>query len=83
MRAIPDHRNRLQRPRKTVAGAPRRIRKGAVVEAVCAWVTEQGGIVPGEIDAIAQRIARSGSTPLAVADSSHLLGILVVPVASG
>jgi potassium-transporting ATPase ATP-binding subunit len=51
------------------------IRKGAV-EAVRAWVTEQGGTVPGELDTIAQRIARSGSTPLAVADGPRLLGVI-------
>ena len=53
----------------------RRIRKGAV-EAVRAWVTEQGGTVPGDLDAVAQRIARSGSTPLAVSDGPRLLGVI-------
>ena len=53
----------------------RRIRKGAV-EAVRAWVTEQGGTVPGDLDAVAQRIARSGSTPLAVSDGPQLLGVI-------
>jgi K+-transporting ATPase ATPase B chain len=53
----------------------RRIRKGAV-EAVRAWVTEQGGTVPADLDAIAQRIARSGSTPLAVSDGPRLLGVI-------
>jgi K+-transporting ATPase ATPase B chain len=53
----------------------RQIRKGAV-EAVRAWVTEQGGTVPADLDAIAQRIARSGSTPLAVAEGTHLLGVI-------
>ncbi|HEX6452940.1 MAG TPA: potassium-transporting ATPase subunit KdpB [Trebonia sp.] len=52
-----------------------RIRKGAV-EAVRSWVTDQGGDVPAELAAIAQRIARSGSTPLAVADGSRLLGVI-------
>jgi potassium-transporting ATPase ATP-binding subunit len=51
------------------------IRKGAV-EAVRAWVTEQGGTVPADLDTIAQRIARSGSTPLAVADGPRLLGVI-------
>ncbi|HEY6492428.1 MAG TPA: potassium-transporting ATPase subunit KdpB [Trebonia sp.] len=53
----------------------RRIRKGAV-EAVRAWVAEHGGTVPADLDAIAQRIARSGSTPLAVSDGPHLLGVI-------
>jgi potassium-transporting ATPase ATP-binding subunit len=53
----------------------RRIRKGAV-DSVRAWVSEQGGTVPADIDVIAQRIARSGSTPLAVSDGPHLLGVI-------
>ena len=53
----------------------RQIRKGAV-DSVRAWVTEQGGAVPADLDAIAQRIARSGSTPLAVADGPQLLGVI-------
>jgi K+-transporting ATPase ATPase B chain len=53
----------------------RQIRKGAV-EAVRTWVTEQGGTVPEDLDGIAQRIARSGSTPLAVADGRQLLGVI-------
>jgi potassium-transporting ATPase ATP-binding subunit len=53
----------------------RQIRKGAV-EAVRAWVSGQGGEVPAEVDTIADRIARSGSTPLAVADGSRILGII-------
>ncbi len=53
----------------------RRIRKGAV-DSVRGWVTEQGGTVPGDLDGIVQRIARSGSTPLAVADGSQLLGVI-------
>jgi len=44
----------------------RQIRKGAA-EAVCKWVTDQGGAPPAEFDRIADRIARSGATPLAVA----------------
>ena len=58
----------------------RQIRKGAV-EAVRRWVTEQGGQASGELDRVAERIARSGSTPLAVADSAvagrpRLLGVI-------
>jgi potassium-transporting ATPase ATP-binding subunit len=53
----------------------RQIRKGAV-DSVRAWVTEQGGAVPADLDAIAQRVARSGSTPLAVADGPQLLGVI-------
>jgi K+-transporting ATPase ATPase B chain len=53
----------------------RRIRKGAV-DSVRGWVTEQGGTVPDDLDVIVQRIARSGSTPLAVSDGSQLLGVI-------
>jgi len=53
----------------------RRIRKGAV-DAVRTWVTEQGGSASGELDRIAERIARSGATPLAVADGPVLLGVI-------
>jgi K+-transporting ATPase ATPase B chain len=53
----------------------RQIRKGAV-EAVRGWVKEQGGHTPAGLDQIAERIARAGSTPLAVADGPELLGII-------
>jgi potassium-transporting ATPase ATP-binding subunit len=53
----------------------RQIRKGAV-DAVRRWVAEQGGSVSAEADRIADRIARSGSTPLAVADGPDLLGVI-------
>jgi potassium-transporting ATPase ATP-binding subunit len=53
----------------------RQIRKGAA-DAVRRWVAEQGGTVPAEADRIAERVARSGSTPLAVADGPDLLGVI-------
>jgi K+-transporting ATPase ATPase B chain len=53
----------------------RQIRKGAV-EAVRRWVTEQGGAPSAELDHVAERIARSGATPLAVADGPRLLGVI-------
>jgi potassium-transporting ATPase ATP-binding subunit len=53
----------------------RQIRKGAV-DAVRTWVTEQGGHSSAELDRIAERIARSGATPLAVADGPRLLGVI-------
>ena len=53
----------------------RQIRKGAV-EAVRRWVTQQGGAPSAELDRVAERIARSGATPLAVADGSRLLGVI-------
>ncbi|MCL2583643.1 MAG: potassium-transporting ATPase subunit KdpB [Streptosporangiales bacterium] len=53
----------------------RQIRKGAV-DSVRAWVTAQGGTVPAELGTIAERVSRDGSTPLAVADGSRLLGVI-------
>ena len=53
----------------------RRIRKGAAEE-VRRWVTEQGGSPSAELDRIIERVARSGSTPLAVADGARLLGVI-------
>jgi potassium-transporting ATPase ATP-binding subunit len=53
----------------------RQIRKGAV-EAVRRWVAEQGGQASAELDRVAERIARSGATPLAVADGPQLLGVI-------
>ncbi len=53
----------------------RQIRKGAA-EAVRRWVVEQGGATSAELDSIVDKIARSGATPLAVADGPDLLGVI-------
>jgi K+-transporting ATPase ATPase B chain len=53
----------------------RQIRKGAA-DAVRRWAAEQGGAASAELDRIVERIARSGSTPLAVADGPDLLGVI-------
>jgi potassium-transporting ATPase ATP-binding subunit len=53
----------------------RQIRKGAA-EAVRAWVSQQGGAPSAELDRVVERIARSGATPLAVADGPRLLGVI-------
>jgi K+-transporting ATPase ATPase B chain len=53
----------------------RQIRKGAA-EAVGRWVREQGGQASSEVDQIVERVARAGSTPLAVADGPDLLGVI-------
>jgi K+-transporting ATPase ATPase B chain len=53
----------------------RQIRKGAA-QSVRRWVTEQGGLPSAELDRIVERVARSGATPLAVADGSQLLGVI-------
>jgi K+-transporting ATPase ATPase B chain len=54
---------------------PRQIRKGAA-DSVKRWVTEQGGTVPTDLDAIVERVSRAGSTPLAVADGPDILGVI-------
>jgi K+-transporting ATPase ATPase B chain len=53
----------------------RRIRKGAT-DAVVAWVTEQGGTVPDQLTPMVEEIARSGGTPLVVADGPRPLGVV-------
>jgi potassium-transporting ATPase ATP-binding subunit len=53
----------------------RQIRKGAA-ESVRRWVADQGGAPSAELDRIVERIARSGGTPLAVADGPDLLGVI-------
>jgi potassium-transporting ATPase ATP-binding subunit len=53
----------------------RSIRKGAS-DAVVRWVTEQGGAGSAEVDRIVDRVARTGSTPLVVAEGSRLLGVV-------
>ncbi len=58
------------------AGGPdRAIRKGAV-SAVSAWVVEHGGSVPAESLAAADEISSDGGTPLLVADSGRVLGVV-------
>jgi potassium-transporting ATPase ATP-binding subunit len=51
------------------------VRKGAA-DAVVAWVKEQGGDVPGELDGVVEGIARAGGTPLVVADGTRTLGVV-------
>ncbi|HTS21860.1 MAG TPA: potassium-transporting ATPase subunit KdpB [Casimicrobiaceae bacterium] len=53
----------------------REIRKGAL-DAVKAWVALQGGAVDAEIVSRVEDIARRGSTPLAVAEGRHILGVV-------
>src|ERR1019366_6986713 len=53
----------------------RRIRKGAA-DAVCRWVTEQGGSIPAGLNARVEQISRSGSTTLVVADGTRILGVI-------
>jgi K+-transporting ATPase ATPase B chain len=53
----------------------RSIRKGAV-DAVAEFIRTAGGVVPPEMKETVERIARSGGTPLAVADHSRAMGII-------
>ena len=53
----------------------RRLRKGAT-EAIAAFVIDQQGMVPRELVEIADRISRTGGTPLAVADGRKILGVV-------
>src|SRR6202163_3183182 len=48
-----------------------RLRKGAT-EAISNFVKEQNGIVPPELTEMADRISRTGGTPLAVADGARI-----------
>ena len=51
------------------------IRKGAV-DAIRAHVQSLGGSVPPRLDEVAQQIADSGGTPLAVSEGNRVLGII-------
>ncbi len=53
----------------------RRIRKGAA-DAIRVWVESLGGRFPQEVQALVDTVARRGSTPLAVAEGSRVLGII-------
>ncbi len=53
----------------------RQIRKGAA-DSVKRSVESQGGTYPTDIQAIVERIARDGGTPLVVADGSRALGVI-------
>ncbi|MEO8370216.1 MAG: potassium-transporting ATPase subunit KdpB [Candidatus Solibacter sp.] len=53
----------------------RQLRKGAT-EAIIKFVQERGGEVSPSLFEISDRIARSGGTPLAVADGQRALGVI-------
>jgi potassium-transporting ATPase ATP-binding subunit len=53
----------------------RRLRKGAA-DAVKKFVEEQGGRAPAALDEAVNRIARSGGTPLVVAQDNWVLGVV-------
>jgi potassium-transporting ATPase ATP-binding subunit len=51
------------------------LRKGAA-DAIAAWVRDEGGTPPAELEGEVDRIAREGGTPLAVARNSQILGVI-------
>jgi K+-transporting ATPase ATPase B chain len=53
----------------------RRIRKGAV-DAIAAWLTEQGAALPPELQRELESVARQGATPLVVAEGTRALGVI-------
>jgi potassium-transporting ATPase ATP-binding subunit len=53
----------------------RQIRKGAA-ETIVAWVRQAGGRVPANVDAAVTAIAKTGGTPLVVAEGARALGVI-------
>jgi len=51
------------------------VRKGAT-EAVRRFVTEKGGSMPKEVEAIVEKISKEGGTPLVVAQDNRVLGVI-------
>jgi K+-transporting ATPase ATPase B chain len=58
-------------------GEMRAIRKGAI-DSIQSYVQSAGGLFPLELRAEAQEVARSGATPLAVAEGREALGLVVL-----
>lgn len=59
----------------TEGGQTLQIRKGAA-EAVLRWVRESGGLVPDSVRADVEQVSKSGGTPLVVANSATVLGVV-------
>ena len=53
----------------------RKVRKGAG-EAIIKFARENGGHIPADLDGIVQKISRAGGTPLVVADTGKVLGVI-------
>jgi K+-transporting ATPase ATPase B chain len=56
------------------------VRKGAA-DSVARWVREQGGVIPADLEAAVNRVARAGGTPLVVAERrggtpARVLGVI-------
>lgn len=55
----------------------RKIRKGAS-DAIIKFVKDQGGLVPNELDALIDRAASKGATPLLVCEGNKVVGLVVL-----
>jgi potassium-transporting ATPase ATP-binding subunit len=55
----------------------KRIRKGAS-DRITAWVKENGGTIPSDLEVIVNDIARKGGTPLVVAENNLVLGVVAL-----
>ncbi len=53
----------------------RKIRKGAV-DAIAAYVSDQGGSVTSQVEGVTHGISDSGGTPLVVAEGNKVLGVI-------
>ena len=53
----------------------RQVRKGAA-DAVLAFVQSCGGAPPPDLDAVVERVAKTGGTPLVVAEDARALGVI-------
>jgi len=53
----------------------REIRKGAV-DAITKYLTQHGTVLPKEVQAAVETVARSGGTPLVVAENRRALGVI-------
>ena len=51
------------------------IRKGST-DAIAAFLKENGGVLPDEVRALVEIVARSGGTPLVVAENRQALGVI-------
>lgn len=57
------------------SGKKREIRKGAA-DSIKDYAKSIGGKIPTDLDAIVERVAKSGGTPLVVLDGSEVLGVV-------
>lgn len=62
-------------PAEVLGGKQKRIRKGSA-DAVKAFVHDLGGHFPEDLQRLVDEVSRRGSTPLVVAESAEVLGII-------